>query len=199
MKDFVKTTVVGGLLFLLPVVLVLFFLGYAVGMVTSVIQPLATSLHLGRLGAVGVVILAILALVLVAFVAGMVARTEAGGRITRWLEETILGGIPQYQLVKGMAQGLAHIESTSGLKTVLVNIEGGWQIGYLVEPLENGWVTVFLPQAPRATTGHVMYFAADRVRPLGTTMVQAMGIVSSFGVGSAEALRGADLSPPARQ
>jgi hypothetical protein len=32
-----------------------------------------------------------------------------------------------------MAEGLADIEHTSGLKPALINIEGGWQIGYLLE------------------------------------------------------------------
>jgi len=52
MKEFWKTTIVGGLLFLLPVVLVLFFLAYAVGLVTSVLQPFLTSRQLSILGGV---------------------------------------------------------------------------------------------------------------------------------------------------
>jgi uncharacterized membrane protein len=96
-----------------------------------------------------------------------------------------------------MAEGLAHVESAEGVNPVLVSIEGGWQIGYLLEPLENGWVTVFLPQAPTPMSGNVMYLPADRVRPLGITMAQAMAIVKRMGVGSANVLRGADLTLPA--
>ena len=46
-------------------------------------------------------------------------------------------------------------------------------------------------------SGNVMYLPADRVRPLGITMVQAMAIVKRMGVGSAKALSGADLTLPA--
>jgi uncharacterized membrane protein len=70
-------------------------------------------------------------------------------------------------------------------------------MGYLLEPLEKGWVTVFLPQAPTPMSGNVMYLPADRVRPLGITMVQAMAIVKHIGVGSAEVLHGTDLTLPA--
>ena len=45
-------------------------------------------------------------------------------------------------------------------------------------------------------SGNVMYLEADRVRPLGITMVQAMGIVKRIGVGSGEALHGVDLALP---
>ena len=88
-----------------------------------------------------------------------------------------------------MAEGLAHIESASGLKPALVSIEDGWQIGYLLEQLENDWVAVFLPQAPTPMSGNIMYFPANRVRPLGITMVQAMSIVKAIGVGSGAALQ----------
>jgi hypothetical protein len=104
-EDFVKTTVVGGLLFLLPVVLILFFLGYALGLMTTAFQWFSTSLQLGRLGTAGVVTLALLVLVLVSFAAGIVATTEAGGRFTVWLENTLLGAVPQYQLLKGHGAG----------------------------------------------------------------------------------------------
>jgi uncharacterized membrane protein len=201
MKEFLKTTIIGGLLFLLPVFLVLFVLGYAVRTMAKVVQPISKSLGLDRLaggevaGIGAVTVCAILLLVLISFVAGIFARTVAGGRIAGWLDNKLLGGVPHYRLLKGMAQGLAQVESASGMKPALVSIDAGWQLGYLLEPIEKGWVAVFLPQAPSAISGNVMYLAADRVRPLGITMVQAMTIVNSMGVGSAHALRGVDLGP----
>jgi hypothetical protein len=114
-------------------------------------------------GVRGETALAVLVLIFFSFVAGLVARTNAGRRIMRWSENSLLGGLPQYQLVKSMAEGLAHVESAESVNPALVSIEGGWQIGYLLEPLENGWVTVFLPQAPTPMSGNVMYLPADRV------------------------------------
>ena len=116
----------------------------------------------------------------------------------RWSENSLLGGLPQYQLVKTMAEGLAQVENAKqGVRPALISIEDGWQIGYLLEPLENGWVTVFLPQAPTPMSGNVMYLPATRARPLDIPMIQAMEIVRHIGVGSAKALQGTDLSLPA--
>jgi uncharacterized membrane protein len=199
MKTFLKTTIVGGVLFLLPVAMVLLILGYAMRLAAKVAQPISDKLRLDQLGDLSgigaVTVLAVLVLIVVSFAAGIVARTDLGGRISRWFENSLLGGLPQYQLLKSMAEGLAHVESTS-LTPALVSIEDGWQLGYLLETLENGWVAVFLPQAPTPMSGNVMYFPAERVRPLGITMIQAMALVKHIGVGSAEALRGADLRPP---
>lgn len=198
LMGFLKATIAGGLLFLLPVVLIVIVLGYAMRLAGKVAKPISEFLPVDAVvGVGGVTVLSALVLVFISFFAGFVARTNAGKRIMRWSENSLLGGLPQYQLVKSMAEGLAHVESAESVHPALVSIEGGWQIGYLLEPLENGWVTVFLPQAPTPMSGNVMYLPADRVRPLGITMLQAMAIVKRMGVGSAKALRGADLTLPA--
>jgi uncharacterized membrane protein len=95
-----------------------------------------------------------------------------------------------------VAEGLAQIENAEDLKPVLVNIEDGWQIGYLLETLQKGWVTVFLPQAPTPMSGNVMYLPAERVRMLAITMVEAMSIVKRMGIGFAKALHWTDLAVP---
>ena len=199
MKNFLKTTIVGGVLFLLPVAMVLLILGYALRLAAKVAQPISDKLGLDQLsdfsGIGAVTVVAVLVLIVVSFAAGIVARTDLGERISRWFENSLLGGLPQYQLLKSMAEGLAQVENSS-LKPALVSIEDGWQVGYLLETLENGWVAVFLPQAPTPMSGNVMYLPAERVRELDITMIQAMTLVKHIGVGSAEALRGADLRLP---
>jgi uncharacterized membrane protein len=196
--EFLKTTLVGGLLFLLPVVLIVIVLGYAMQMAAKVLKPISDYLPMEAVvGVRGETVLAVLVLIFISFVAGLVARTNAGKRVMRWSENSLLGGLPQYQLVKSMAEGFAHVENAESVHPALVSIEGGWQIGYLLEPLENGWVTVFLPQAPTPMSGNVMYMPADLVRPLGITMVQAMAVVKRMGVGSAKALHGTNFTLPA--
>ncbi len=81
------------------------------------------------------------------------------------------GGLPQYQLVKSMAEGLVQVENATGVKPALVSIEDGWQIGYLLATLENNWVAVFLPQALTPMSGNVMYLPAEQVRPLDIPMM----------------------------
>ena len=200
LKEFLKTTVIGGASFLLPVALVLFILSYALRLVKRIAEPISHSLHLDQLGAAAGVgaatVLSAVVLVLIAFAAGIVARTAVGRRITRWSESSFLGRLPHYQVIKSMAEGLAHIENASGLKPALVSIEDGWQIGYLLEKLENDWVAVFLPQAPAPMSGNIMYLPSNRVRLLGITMVEAMSLVKSIGAGSGAALRGVDLKLP---
>jgi uncharacterized membrane protein len=201
MKSFFRATVVGGVLFLLPAVLVALILGYAVRMAAKVAQPISNGLGLHQLGDVGGIgaatVLEILVLVIISFAAGVFARTRRGRGMSRWFEGSLLGGLPQYQMVKSMVESIAQFEKSTEIKPALVCIEDGWQIGYQLEALHDGWVAVFLPQAPSPMSGNVMYFPTARVRPLDMTMVQAMTIVKRIGIGSGEALRGADLRQPA--
>ena len=198
LTELLKATMAGGLLFLLPVALVAIVLKQAMQLVGKIVRPISNYLPVEAVvGVWGETLLAAVVLILVSLVAGLVARTNVGRRIMRWFENSLLGGLPQYQMVKSMAEGLAHVESAEGVDPALVSIEGGWQIGYLLEPLDNGWVTVFLPQAPTPMSGNVMYLPADRVRPLGITIGQAMALVKHIGVGSAEALGSTDLRLPA--
>jgi uncharacterized membrane protein len=116
--------------------------------------------------------------------------------ISNYLSIEIVVGVWGETLLAALV-GLAYVESAESVDAALVSIEGGCQIGYLLEPLEDGWVAVFLPQAPTPMSGNVMYLPADRVRSLGITMGQAMALVKHIGVGSAEALRSTDLRLPA--
>ena len=89
MAAFFKTTILGGILFLLPVAIVLMILGYALKVAATVAQPIADKLQLGWGDAVGIGIVTVLSavvLVLVSFGAGLLARTYLGARITRGFE-----------------------------------------------------------------------------------------------------------------
>jgi uncharacterized membrane protein len=196
LKNFLKTTIVGGLLFLVPVILLIAILGHAMRMLSKIAAPIAAAFPAHEVAGVAIAtVVAALILLLLAFLAGLVARTETGRSVMRWFEESLLGGLPQYRMMKTMAEGLAQVEDASGIKPALVSIEGGWQIGYVLEEMRTGWTAVFLPQAPTPMSGNVMYMPSDRVRPLDMPIGEAMLLVKRLGVGSAHALRQADLTP----
>ena len=194
MNNFLKTTLVGGVMFLVPVALLLVVLKHAMAFAGKVARPIAANFPQAEVGGIAVVsLVAALILLLIAFGAGLLARTPSGKRITRWFEESILGGMPQYRMVKSMAEGLTQIESGEGMRPVLVRGDEGWQLAYRLEDLPGDWVAVFVPASPTPMSGNVMYVPAQRVQDLQIGMPAAMKLVKSVGIGSAEALRGADL------
>jgi uncharacterized membrane protein len=92
LRELFKTTIIGGASFLLPVAIVIFILSYALRLVRRIAAPISHSLHLDHLVGAGVgtvTVLSVAVLVLISFAAGIIARTAAGRRITRWSENSI--------------------------------------------------------------------------------------------------------------
>src|SRR5262245_34578646 len=82
-----RATIVGGLLFLLPLILIALLLGHAIHIASAVTQPIANLLTLDRvIGPAGEKGLAVVGLVVIAIAAGLVAHTGLGRRITRSVE-----------------------------------------------------------------------------------------------------------------
>lgn len=193
---FAKATMIGGIIFLLPIVIMLIVFGHALSLAAKAAKPVIELLPQALAGAVTVTVAAVTVLVLLSLGAGLFARTRTGKAVMAWFENSLVGGLPQYQLVKSMAEGMAQIENATGVTPALIYTEDAWQLGYVLDELGKGWVGAFLPQAPTPMSGNILYVPVERVRPLEMSMVQAMSIVKRLGVGSAEALRGVDLTPP---
>ena len=194
-KEFVKTTVVGGIVFLVPLILLILVLRHAMAFAGKIAGPVAEAFPAHKFAGIAVAtIIAAFVLLLLSFLAGLFARTGFGRDLARWLEDSLLGNLPQYRMVKTMAEGLAQVEDGQNLRPALVSIEGGWQLGYLLEEVRAGWVAVFLPQSPTPMSGNVMYMPAERVRLLDMPIGEAVLLVKRLGAGSAQALRSADLT-----
>jgi uncharacterized membrane protein len=200
-KAFLKATLVGGVMFLVPVVLLLIVAGKGMQFAGKIAVPLAKLLPISHFGGVAVAtLLAAAILLLLALLAGFAARTGPGRRITHWFEESLLGGMPQYRMVKSLAEGLTQIESGAGMKPVLMRGDEGWMLGYQVEELPGDWRVIFLPASPTPMSGNVLYVEGERVQPLSITMHEAMVLVKRLGIGSAASLRDVtwDSRTPAR-
>jgi uncharacterized membrane protein len=197
MFQFLKTTLVGGLLFLVPIMALLFFLGKALALAHKVVAPLATRLPAEAVvGLPMVLLLAILALVLFCFLAGLCARTALAQRATRNLEQAVLSKLPGYDLLKGMGESMLGFEKEGGYAVVLVRSDDNVQLGFEVDRAQD-LVAVFVPDAPNPRAGTLLFFSPDRVTPAGISMAQAMKCLKHYGAGSGTWLR--SLPRPAVQ
>jgi uncharacterized membrane protein len=194
--DFVKTTVVGGVLFLLPLVVAILLLREAVRLTARVLEPLAQALPIKSVVGFAVVnLLAILALLLVAFLAGLLARTQPGIRFVRFLERIVLRHIPGYTLYKSMTRSFG-IETNSDVAVALAFIDDSWLLSFVIERHASGLLTVFVPSAPTPMSGMVYFLPEDRVRRVDAPVGAALRCLMQLGVGSAKLLDGVRLPSP---
>src|SRR5262245_59812979 len=96
LADFLKTSVIGGLLILMPAYLSLMLLLHAIGGVFALIQPLTSHLPGGPIVAR---VLSLIVIVLLSFVTGVAVRTQMGQRLGVLLER-----IPGYTLIRSLGR-----------------------------------------------------------------------------------------------
>ena len=188
---FVRTTLVGGLLYLVPIVVLLAILGKAVALAHGISPPilkLLDAIGLGRILSPQVV--AILLLVLFCFAAGLFARTVVAKRIGRALETKVLANLPGYELIKSIGENIAGVDTSGARDPVVVRIEDAWQIAFVVDRLNDGHLAVYVPGVPNSRSGSLYFIAPDRVKPLTIPLRSVLLTLRRMGMNSNELLRG---------
>lgn len=189
--DFIKTTVLGGVVFLVPVVLVVVVVQKALSLARPAIAPIVRVLPYESIGGVALAtLLGSVLLLAVCVGAGLVARTGAGRIFTSWVEQTFLGNLPGYRAFKSMTQELLAVETAPELTVALARIEDAWQLAFILEEHDDGLLTVFVPQAPTPMSGSVYYLSADRVKRLDVPVSRALLCIKRLGLGSKQLLKG---------
>jgi uncharacterized membrane protein len=190
MVSFMRTTVLGGVLFLFPIVFVVAILGKALEVTNKLSAPLAGLLPIDSIGGLAVAkLLALVILVLICFLAGLAARTPLAKQFVKSLETNVLGRIPAYTLLKSKAESVLRPEDIGGMCPVLGRFDDSWQLAFEIERMAGGKVVVFLPGAPDPWSGSVCVMTEDRITPLDLTLKSAADILKRLGKGSTGALR----------
>jgi uncharacterized membrane protein len=186
---FVRTTLIGGILFLLPIVVVAIVLGKAKELASPIVAPLANRIAMKSMAGISTgTLLAIGLLVLLCLLVGLFAKTRLAPRIVEWLESGFLYNIPGYDFFKGISENLMRYETGYVYPVVLARIEEAWQIGFLMERLESGHYAVFVPGAPNVWSGSVYLMTEERFQRLDVSRLEAVKCLRRHGIGASELL-----------
>ncbi len=191
---FIKTTVVGGFVFLVPAAIVVVVLGKVIGALKMLAKALAPVFGIESFaGGLVLDILALAVIVLLCFVAGLLARRASAKHMREKLDRTLLNSFPGYAFVKGFADNLRHTEEMAGsFVPVAVQFDDYAQIAFETHREPDGKVSVYLPGAPNPWSGTVVYVSSERVKPLPITLTDAIRNIRTLGKGPL------DLPGPAR-
>ena len=196
---FVGTTILGGVLFLTPIVVLGIVLSKAYDFVRRGLQPL-TALIPQALGSGPTItaILAILVLGLMCLLAGLFARTMLAQRIVNGLEATVLSKLPGYEYLKQAGTSVLGLGETVEHPVVLAQLGDAWRIGVQTDSIGEGYVAVFLPNSPNPMSGSVFLMAADHVRRADVPLATAIASLRRCGIGSGALLgeMSAGAAPP---
>ena len=196
-KNFLRTTILGGVIVILPTIILVFAFMWLFGKVGSAIKPL-TDLVVGNLTlpdrydepiATAIVIFVI---VIGCFFVGLFVRTRLGQIILHNIEGSLLSRAPGYKMVKETVNQLFGAKKSPFSSVALVRIfENDTKVtAFITDRHDDGTVTVFVPTGPNPTSGFIYHLNAQFVHPVDVSVEDAMRSVISCGAGSEKLIKG---------
>jgi len=178
-----RTTIIGGVVFIVPLVLVFIILKRVFQFIKKIIQPFLPEVGATTIGGVTLhAIIAIIIVLLLCFAAGLIARTKKARSFLKWIETTILEIVPGYKFMKGMGMATAGLDEQD-MKVVLARVDDGWQISFLIEQINENMYTVYIPGAPSPWSGSIYHLEKDKIIWTDITQRQAIKCIKQLGSG----------------
>ncbi len=180
-REFLVSTVVGGLFVVVPVYLAVLLLLKGMKSAGTLVRPFAALLP-DWLPAQD--LLALVLVLVLCFVVGMAVRTRPGRMMRERMERVFFERLPGYGLLRSLTQRLAGDRNAEAWKPALVELEDALVPAFIIEELDDGRFTIFVPSVPTPFAGAVYVLSPERVHVLDVPFTQAVRTISQWGSGS---------------
>ena len=188
-KSFFKTTLMGGALVVLPIVVLLIVFNWLYQFIADKIKPITYIMsETARLQEFYASIAALMLIVLSFFIVGIILKTKIGRFAFEFFESKMLVRLPLYKLIKDTTEQFVGSEKMLFKHVALVNI---WSndtrmTAFITEEHDDGSFTVFVPSGPAPTAGFIFHLAGDKVQKVNYPVDKTMKTILSLGAGSKE-------------
>jgi len=183
LTDFLRMTLVGGLLVVLPLWVSVLLLFKAIKGAMAMLLPIAKLLPQW---VVHEKVTALVLLLLICFAVGLFIRTGPGKRIGQWITQHVLDRIPGVEVMRSMTRQFAGEKDEQSFQPALVEIEEALVPAFIIEKHADGQFTVFVSSSPTPMAGAIYILQSERVHPVDVPLRKAMLCVTKWGAGAAE-------------
>ena len=180
-REFVISTVVGGLFIVVPVYLAVLLLLKGMQAVGNLVRPIAAMVP-DWLPAEN--LLSLILVLALCFLIGIAVRTRTGRAVRERMEVAFFERLPGYGLLRSLTQRLAGNSDEEAWRPALVELEDALVPAFIIEELADGRFTIFVPSVPTPLAGAVYILAPERVHILDVPFTQAIQSISRWGSGS---------------
>ena len=182
MNRFIQNTIIGGIFFLVPVVVATAILSKALKITRAISVPLSEALGADSVkDVVFVKFLTVFCLVGFCFLAGLFSTTIWGKKLFKFLDVFLQKFIPGYTYLKNMTAEFDTNQAASSLKPILIRLNDKSQIAFEVERTASEQVIIFVPGSPDPRSGTVVLIDSDRVTPLNASFSSVSSTLKRFG------------------
>jgi uncharacterized membrane protein len=186
LAEFAKTTLIGGVLVILPIYVAILLLAKTVGGLLALLAPVTARIPASVQFRE---VLAAVVLIGVCFVVGLIVRTGPGLRAKNACERLVLERLPGYAFFRGLARRLTGHGEEHTMEPCLAEIEEALAPAFIVEKLEDGHYTVLVPSAPTPMAGSIYILPPERVHPVDIPFTKAISVFSKWGTGAGDFFR----------
>ena len=190
LAELIKTTLIGGLLVVLPIYLSILLLAKLLASVLALLSPVTAAIPASAQFRQVIAIVIVLAICLVV---GLLVRTTLGRRVKTAFERSVLEKIPGYTLLRGLTKRVSGDQSDVAFRPALVELEDALSPAFIIEELEDGRYTVLVPSVPTPAAGALFILPKERVHIIDVPFTQAVKVISKWGVGAGLLARGVSL------
>ena len=180
-REFVISTVVGGLFIVVPVYLAVLLLLKGMQSVGNLVRPIAAMVP-DWLPAEN--LLSLILVLALCFLVGIAVRTRTGRAVRERMERSFFEKLPGYELLRSLTRRLAGDSDEEAWEPALAEIEDALVPAFIIEELADGRFTIFVPSVPTPLAGAVYILAPERVHIRDVPFTQAIQSISRWGSGS---------------
>jgi uncharacterized membrane protein len=194
-RRFFKTTILGGVVVILPVVLTILFLKWLFNFVIGFIRPFTALIVEGyRVQQLMAYLLVITIILLLCFTLGLLVKTRLGNYIYGLVERRILRIAPGYSLFRETIKQFLGQSKRPFSRVALVQIfeNSALATAFITDEHENGRYTVFVPSGLNPTSGMIYHLKAQYVHIIDVSVEETMRSIIGCGAGSKQLLEKLD-------
>lgn len=185
MLNFIKRTLVSGLLILVPLVLLYLAVREVFELMVGFATPIADLFPKGTFDHVRETeIIAVLLILGTAFAFGLIARIKGSSAVGGFIESNSLNKLPIYRMIKSLVGAFLNMEGEASFKPAFVETAlGELEPCYVIEDLGHPRVVVLIPTAPAAFAGFVKLVPRESVKFLPVTLDEFSLSLTHLGIG----------------
>ena len=188
-KSFIMTSLLGGVIVILPVAILVAVFGWVFSFTTNLIQPF-TDLVVANSDLKEIIAdtLVLFVIFVVCFFVGLIVRTRFGKFIYHMIENHLLKIAPGYTLIKETVLQILGNKKSPFSSVALVQIFGNDTLvtSFITDEHSDGSFTVFVPTGPNPTSGNIYHLKGEYVHPVDVSVEDAMRSIISCGAGSTQ-------------
>ncbi len=188
LTNFLKITLTGGILFLIPVGVIIFIFAKTVNFLYDFSRPITARLPFRNVAGVGVnTLMSIILLLLICFLAGIFMRTKFAKKIVQWLEDRVLVYVPGYSYIRARSTDWFSDEKTHTWKPATIFVDDNEVICFVIDESED-YCSIFLPSAPVPSSGSICVREKKNVTFLTSSVSETVAMIRQFGRGASSSV-----------